>query len=128
MPHQVVEYSANLDAKLDIDALLKALHDTATGIDALPTAGIRTRAVRRDHYLIADCHPDNAFIAVTLRLAEGRTMEQKKGAGAALFATLQRFVAPISENTPLSLAFEIQEIKSEMRWKAGNIRDFMVKR
>lgn len=128
MPHLIIEYSANLDAKFEIDSLLKVLHETATGMDALPTAGIRTRAVRRDHYLIADCHPDNAFISMTLRLAEGRTLEQRLAAGAALFEALQRFVDNISESTPLSLAFEIQEIKTETRWKSGNIRDYMAKR
>ena len=128
MPHQIIEYSANLDDHLDIDALVRAMHETAVGIDALPTGGIRTRAVRRDHYRIADGHPDNAFINVTLRVAEGRTIKQRKGAGEALFDTLCQFVKPIYEKRPLALSYEIQEIKPETRWKQGNIRDFMAKR
>ena len=50
MPHQIIEYSANLDADMDIDALVEAMHNTAVEIDALPIGGIRTRAARRDHY------------------------------------------------------------------------------
>ena len=128
MPHQIIEYSANLDANLDIDALVKALHETAVGIDALPTAGIRTRAARREHYQIADGHPDNAFINVTLRIARGRTSEQKQSAGAALFATLQEFVESLYQEKPLALSYEIQEIDPAARWKQGNIREFMAKR
>ena len=64
MPHQIIEYSANLDADMDVDALVSAMHDTATGIDALPMAGIRTRAIRHDHYKIADGHEDNLDVAV----------------------------------------------------------------
>jgi 5-carboxymethyl-2-hydroxymuconate isomerase len=128
LPHQIIEYSANLDAHLDIAALVKAMHETAVGIDALPTGGIRTRAERRDQYRIADGHPDNAFINVTLRIARGRTLDERKGAGEALFGTLRRFVEPIYRDTPLALSFEIQEIEPETRWKQGNIRDFMTKR
>ena len=128
MPHQIIEYSANLDAELDIDELVDALHDTAVDIDALPIGGIRTRAVRRDNYRIADAHPDNTFINVTLRIAEGRTSEVKKDAGERLFQTLRDFVAPLFEQLPMSLSFEIQEIAAATRWKHSNIRDYLAQR
>ncbi|MBT8098457.1 MAG: 5-carboxymethyl-2-hydroxymuconate Delta-isomerase [Gammaproteobacteria bacterium] len=128
MPHQIIEYSANLDAFMDVDALLKALHETAKDIDALPTGGIRTRAVSRRHYAIADGHPDNAFINVTLRVAEGRTLETRQQVGERLFKTLCDFVAPIFAEQPLSLSYEIQEIKPDTRWKHSNIRDHMARR
>ena len=35
MPHQIIEYSANLDAELDIDELIAVLHKAAADIDAL---------------------------------------------------------------------------------------------
>ncbi len=128
MPHQIIEYSANLDDDLDIDELVHALHDTAVGIDALPIGGIRTRAVRRDHYCIADGHPDNSFINVTLRIAEGRPLDVRKAAGERLFGALRNFVDSIYAGRPLALSYEIQEIKPETRWKAGNIRDYLAKR
>lgn len=128
MPHQIIEYSANLDAEFAIDDLVRAMHATAVSLDSLPTGGIRTRAVRREHFLVADGHADNAFINVTLRIAQGRTPDQKKAAGEALFETLRRFVASIYSRRPLALSLEIQEIDPETRWKQGNIRDFMAER
>lgn len=128
MPHQIIEYSANLDADIAIDALVRAMHDAAVNLDSLPTAGIRTRAARREHFVVADGHPDNAFINVTLRIAEGRTPEQKRQAGEALFSTLTTFVDDVYRRRPLALSFEIQQIDPETRWKAGNIRDFMARR
>jgi len=128
MPHQIIEYSANLDTDIDIDELVQALHETAVSIDALPTGGIRTRAVRHDHYQIADGHPDNSFIYVMLRIMKGRTLEQKKDAGEKLFGTLQKFVDSVYQERPMALSFEIQEIDPEVRWKQGNIRDYMAKR
>ena len=88
MPHQTIEYSANLEPELDIDALVKALHETAASIDALPIGGLRTRAVAREHYRIADGHPDNTFINVFLRIAPERPFDVRKAAGEKLFQTL----------------------------------------
>lgn len=127
MPHQTIEYSANLDADIDIEELVAAMHDTAVAIDALPIGGIRTRAARRDHYRIADSHPDNTFINVTLRVAP-RSPEVKKDAGETLFQTLRDFIQPIFDKRPMSLSLEIQEIDPENRWKHSNIRDYLAKR
>ncbi|MDH3266506.1 MAG: 5-carboxymethyl-2-hydroxymuconate Delta-isomerase [Gammaproteobacteria bacterium] len=127
MPHQVIEYSANLDTDMDIDELVTAMHATAASIDALPLGGIRTRAVRRDHYRIADGHPDNAFINVTLRVAP-RSPEVKKDAGERLFQALRDFVQPLFDKRPMSLSLEIQELDPENRWKHSNIRDYLARR
>jgi len=127
MPHQTIEYSANLDADMDIRKLVAAMHDTAVAIEALPIGGIRTRAVRRDHYLIADSHPDNTFINVTLRVAP-RPPEVKKDAGERLFQALRDFIQPIFDKRPMSLSLEIQEIDPENRWKHSNIRAYLAER
>ena len=95
MPHQTIEYSANLEPELDLEALLEVLHETAAGIDALPVGGLRTRAVARQHYRIADGHPDNAFINVFLRIAPGRPFDVRKAAGEKLFQALCDFLEPI---------------------------------
>ncbi len=128
MPHQVIEYSANLDDSLDIDGLVGALHETAVSIDALPTGGIRTRAARREVFRIADGHPDNTFINVTLRIAEGRPLDVQKATGQKLFDELNRYVAEIYKSRPIALSFEIQEIKPDTRWKQSNIREYMASR
>jgi len=128
MPHQIIEYSANLDADMNIDELIAALHETAADIDALPVGGLRTRAVRRDHFKIADGHPDNTFINVTLRVAQGRTLEIRQDAGERLFAALCDFIAPIFDRRPMALSCEIQEISPETRWKQSNIRDYLARR
>lgn len=128
MPHQIIEYSANLDTRIDVDALVTVLHETAAGIDALPLGGLRTRAVARDHYRIADGHPDNAFINVMLRLAPGRAVEVRKAAGEALFGALCEFLEPTFSTAPLAISYEIQEIDADLRWKQNNLRDYMAQR
>jgi len=128
MPHQIVEYSANLEGKLEIGKLLLLLHETAAGIDAFPRAALRTRAARREHYRIADNHPDNAFVHVLLRIAPGRTMEVKRAAGDRIFQVLCDFLAPVQQTSPLGISFEIQEINPELRWKKNNLTAYLRER
>ena len=128
MPHQTIEYSANLEPQLDIDALVRALHETAAGIDALPIGGLRTRAVARQHYRIADGHPDNAFINVFLRIAPGRPFDVRKAAGEKLFQALCDYLEPIFSSSPLAISYEIQELDADLRWKQNNLRDYMTER
>ena len=128
MPHQIIEYSKNLTERLDIDELIAVMHSTASEIDALPVGGLRTRGVPREHYRIADSHADNAFISVLLRIAPGRSEAVRKSAGETLFAALCDFLEPTFGSSPLSIAYEIQELDAEMRWKRSNLRDYMAKR
>ncbi len=94
MPHQTIEYSANLETELDITELIRVMHDTAANVEALPLGGLRTRAVAREYYRIADAHPDNTFINVVLRIAPGRSNEIKKDAGDVLLRHLQIILNP----------------------------------
>jgi 5-carboxymethyl-2-hydroxymuconate isomerase len=128
MPHLTVEYSANLETDIDIESLLRVLHETACNIEAFPMAGIRTRAVSRKNYEIADGHVDNAFVALILRIAPGRSLEIRKTAGEEIFAAFCNYLEPIYATTPLAISFEMQELDGEFRWKKNNVRDYIAKR
>ena len=128
MPHQTIEYSANLESQFDIGELVKAMHETAAGIDALPVGGLRTRAVARQHYRIADGHPDNLFVNAYLRIAPGRPFEVRQEAGKKLFEALCDCLEPVYSSSPLAISYEIQELDADLRWKKNNIRDFMARR
>ncbi|MDH5344551.1 MAG: 5-carboxymethyl-2-hydroxymuconate Delta-isomerase, partial [Gammaproteobacteria bacterium] len=88
MPHQIIEYSANLDSRMDIQALIDGMHEAALHVEGLPMGGLRTRAARRENFHVADRHPDNAFVHMILKLGHGRSTEQKKSCGETLFAAL----------------------------------------
>lgn len=128
MPHITIEYTANLEPELDLPALVGALHEVASGIEAFPRAGLRTRAERRDHYLVADGHPDNAFVHLTLRIAHGRTPEVKRDAADRLFAAFSACLEPLVGRRPIALSFEVSEIDPVLNYKGGNIRDYMARR
>lgn len=128
MPHQTIEYSKNIEERLDIDGFVRALHEAAAGIDALPVGGLRTRAVARQHYQVADGHPDNQFVNIVLRIAPGRAPEVKKAAGETLFKAACEYLEPVFSKSPLAISYEIQELDAELRWKQNNLRDYMAQR
>ena len=128
MPHLIIEYSANLEKQTDIQELVDGLHRTAMGIDGLPVGGLRTRAQKREYFQVADRHPDNAFVHLVLKLGHGRTLEERREFGEALFATLCDLLEPVASTSPLAISFEIQEIHPELTWKQNNLRDYMAKR
>ena len=128
MPHQIIEYSANLESRLDIQSLVDGMHEAAMGIDGLPLGGLRTRAARRDIYQVADQQPDNAFVHMILKLGHGRPEEKRQAFGEALFATLCELLEPVSSTSPLAISFEVQEIHPTLTWKKNNLREYMAKR
>ena len=128
MPHQIIEYSANLESRIEIQTLVDELHENAIGIDGLPIGGLRTRAERRDSYQVADRHPDNAFVHLILRLGHGRSLEKRREFGEAIFSALCELLEPVSSTSPLAISFEIQEIHPELTWKKNNLREYMASR
>jgi 5-carboxymethyl-2-hydroxymuconate isomerase len=128
MPHQIIEYSANLEPALRVPELVALLHETAASIDVFPLAGLRTRAVRRDIYRIADGHPENGFVHVVLRIAHGRPLDVRQAAGTRIFEALCGHLEPVYSRSPLAISFEMQEIDPDVRWKLNNLGDHLARR
>ena len=85
MPHFTLEYSANLDDRLDIGAVVELVRRAAVQTGIFPLGGIRVRAIRCEHYAVADGNPEFGFLAMVLRLGEGRDLATRKRAGEAIF-------------------------------------------
>ena len=81
MPHVVIEYSANLEAEIEPMRLVRAVHAAAFRSPASTPPGVRTRAARREHFLVADGEPSHAFIAVTVRIGPGAPRDAAGGVG-----------------------------------------------
>lgn len=125
MPHFHIEYSANLDDAVDVAALCEAIRAEAARIDTFPTAGIRVRATRVDHFAMADGDPKHGFIDLSVRLREGRPEEVKRDAIARIFATLKEAMAPVMATRSVALSAEMRDIDADLSPKFGNVRDHL---
>ncbi len=125
MPHLMIDYSVNVETDVDIGALCDTLRDVAASIDAFPLAGVKVRAVRVDHYSIADGNPEHGFIDISVRIREGRDMETKQDAAQKLFDAANEFVADVMQRRSLALSLELRDIDAALSPKSGSIRKYL---
>jgi 5-carboxymethyl-2-hydroxymuconate isomerase len=125
MPHFTLEYSGNLDALLDMEKVVEVVRKAAVETGIFPLGGIRVRAVRCEHYAIADGSADLGFLAMVLRLGEGRDLATRKKAGEHIFKTLSAYLDPVFANSKFALSFDMQINDKETSWKRNNIHDVL---
>ncbi|MBL9062848.1 5-carboxymethyl-2-hydroxymuconate isomerase [Tabrizicola sp.] len=125
MPHIQIDYSANLESRLDVAGLCRVLRDAAVATGILPLAGIRVRALRADHVVIADGNPDHAFLDISIRLRGGRSDAAKAEATALIFAAAETFCAEVMASSSLMLSLEMRDIDPALSPKASSIRNYL---
>jgi 5-carboxymethyl-2-hydroxymuconate isomerase len=123
MPHFTIEYSANLDSRLDIGAVCEVVRKAAVETGIFPLGGIRVRAVRCEHYAIADARQDYGFLDMVLRIGEGRDLPTRKKAGEHVFNALSRHLDPVFAASKFALSFDMQINDKDTSWKRNNIHD-----
>jgi len=123
MPHFTLEYSANLEARVDIGAVVEVVRKAAVETGIFPLGGIRVRAVRCEHYAIADGQRQFGFLDMVLRLGEGRDLATRKKAGEHIFKALSAYLDPVFASSKFALSFDMQINDKETSWKRNNIHD-----
>ena len=125
MPHFSVEYSANLESLIDMKNFCDLIRKAGLETKVFPMAGIRVRALKCEHFSIADNDPNNGFIDISIRLREGRDLETRKMATNHIFETVENYLKPIMANHPLALSMEMRNIDAELSPKTNSIRKFL---
>jgi len=95
MPHVVLQYTANLEAEVDMPALCRDIAATLleqkdeTGAPLFPVGGTRVLAYPAQVYTVADGKDDYGFCYINIRIATGRSEASIKRSGDAVLATVQ---------------------------------------
>jgi 5-carboxymethyl-2-hydroxymuconate isomerase len=122
MPHFTIEYSANLDAEVDMQLFCEELLRAALSTGAFEIGAVRVRAIRSEHYAIADKDPRNSFIDVSARVAR-RDLALRQKIGEAIFAAMTAFLGTIFDRKHFALSLEIREIDPEVSYKKNSIHE-----
>lgn len=125
MPHFHIDYSPNLEGRLDIPGLCVVLRDVAVQTGVFPLAGIRIRATAATHVVMADGNPDHAYLDLSIRLREGRTPEAKAKATQMIFDVLNTYCADVLENSSFMLSMEMRDIDATLSPKVSSIRTYL---
>ena len=123
MPHFTIEYSANFDGRIDMGKVVEVVRKAAVETGIFPLGGIRVRAVKCEHYAIADGRPDLGFLDMVLRLGEGRDLATRKKAGEHIFNALSAHLDPVFAQGKFALSFDMQINDRETSWKRNNIHE-----
>ncbi len=121
MPHFTMEYSSNLDGAVDFAGLCKAVHATIMESGLFELGAVRVRAIRCEAYAVADLLPENGFIDMSFRVGTGRSAEERRKVGEAIFATVIDFLAELFKTPHFALTLEVREIDPDLSWKKNAI-------
>jgi 5-carboxymethyl-2-hydroxymuconate isomerase len=123
MPHFTIEYSANLDARVDMGKVVEVVRKAAAETGIFPLGGIRVRAIRCEHFAIADGNAQLGFLDMVLRLGEGRDLATRQKAGQHIFRALSAHLDPVFAQSKFALSFDMQINDKETSWKRNNIHE-----
>ncbi len=127
MPHLVILYTPNVETRLDMGKLCRALADTMliqldeTGKQVFPTGGTRVLAYPAAHYAVADGKGDYGFVYLNLRMGKGRSDAIKKEAGRALIDCARGYFDPVFEHNVIGVTLQIDEGAPVFDGKFGNL-------
>lgn len=119
MPHVTMEYSANLQTQVDFDGLCHAIHTTGIATGLFELGAVRVRAIKCDHYAVADLLPQNSFIDTSIRIGLGRSQADKERLGEAINTTMNEFLAEQMSQPYFALSIEVREINTPLSWKTN---------
>src|ERR1700693_4620829 len=125
MPHFTIEYSDNVDSLVDMDEVGEVVRRAAVEPKIFPLGGIRVRAIKCEHYAIADGRSNYSFLDMVLRLGEGRDLATRQKAGEHIFKALSAHLDPVFTNSKFALSFDMQINDKETGWKRNNIHDVL---
>lgn len=129
MPHLVILYTPNVEARTDLSRLCRTLADEMLtildegGKQVFPTPGTRVLAYPATHYAVADGQGDYGFVYLNVRMAAGRTEAVKKDAGDRLLARVTEHFAPVLDAWPIGITLQIDESTGQVYdGKHGSLR------
>ena len=115
MPHCVLLYTPNVEARTDMPRLCRTLADEMLAIldeggkQVFPTGGTRVLAYPAAHYAVADGKGDYAFVYLNLRIAPGRSAGAIERTGEALLAATQVHFAALFASRTIGITLQIDE-------------------
>ncbi len=117
MPHFIYEYSANLpEDTLDMPTLMEALQTVAAGTGEFPLPGMRSRAIKCEHFRVADGAPDKGFINLSMKVGRGRDVETRMECGELIFNTMLAHLKPLLDQQPVAVSFEMRELDEHVKF------------
>ncbi|MFZ1685046.1 MAG: 5-carboxymethyl-2-hydroxymuconate Delta-isomerase [Candidatus Zixiibacteriota bacterium] len=120
MPHLTLEYSNNLTAAVDMNALFERIHTALTEYERIKIGDIKSRAIGYDLFRVGTGSPDAVFVHLSVDILNGRPVEERKRMSQQLLALVHEAFAEIYDSQPCDITVNIREIDKETYGKKIN--------
>ncbi|MEE9313226.1 MAG: 5-carboxymethyl-2-hydroxymuconate isomerase [Rhizobiaceae bacterium] len=121
MPHMIVEHSADLSKSHDMQKLANLMAEAAVATGIFPLAGTRVRMHPVTTFAMADGHPDNAFVAVVMRIGAGRDLEARKHGGQTVFDVVCDYFATEIDSGFMAVSLDMEINDPEVSFKRNGL-------
>ena len=125
MAHLTIAYSATLDQRVKMFAVVHAVHEAVLATGFFDLKDVCTRAIAHEHYQIANSQAQYAFAHLTLQMASGHTAQEREAAGEAAFKALCEQLAPVQSFKPVSISCEVQEMDAKLYFQKNNLERWL---
>jgi len=106
VPHCIIEYSNDLEGRIEPEILINAVHQGAVASKLFKESHIKTRTRSYEYYQTGT--GDSAFIHVTASILSGRTLEQKKNLSNCILMQLEKLAI-----SAVTITVQICDIETE---------------
>lgn len=117
MPQLVLEYSSNINQKIESRVLLGEIASIISAAGNIPIENFKSRLIRREAYLVGDGDEKDAFVHLEAGLFSGRTLEEKRRIGEACSEYLDEYFMPSAGELSLQITVEIRDIEKNAYFK-----------
>lgn len=121
MPHFIAECTDNIRELADLPGLFSKVNAALAATEIFPLGGIRSRAHWLDTWQMADGQHDYAFVHMTLKIGNGRSLESRQEVGEMLFELIKKHFAMLMDSRYLALSFELAELHPTLNYKQNNV-------
>ncbi len=127
MPHLRIDYSANLDAHIDVGALCKALAEQlaaqrdAEGQDLYPLIGTRVLAYPAPQHAVAGGRDGFGYIYLNLRVTPGRSAAMIEATGEALMGVIRAHCTALLAARPVGITLNIDQVTASYVGNFNNL-------
>ena len=106
MPHCIIEYTRDLESKVDIKNLIDVAFEAIEGTGLFDKTAIKGRAIAFDIYKSGQDRDD--YIHVKMRILSGRTPDQKKQLSALVLNALKPHIGDTKSLTVEIIDMDIE--------------------
>lgn len=122
MPHTLLEYTANVADRPDLQAFWAGLHRHLASEAPCRLQDIKSRALRLEDHRMGTGERDFAFVHLTIRLMEGRTPEVLERVGRGALDLLARAFPLALRDQEADLTVEIAGMRKDSYFKASSVK------